>query len=188
VGRLIALAVLAATVAAGWAGPTLLQAVLPWQARLLESLTPGFMLRQLSIESTAGHWHLAAQLVSREHLVLHGRVIEPGLQLQAHTPARGGQRLLGVAALWLAWCCWRRLGDPSLGATRLAAVTALVLWPLAIALPAVVLSGQIWALLVPTVEPTLAWVLAWSSDRLLQGADLAIAVAAAYLTTPPHRP
>lgn len=154
-------------------GGPMLALLRPLQAAVLQWLMPEFSVDRLDLESAAGTLRLSARAVTREHIVLRGRVFPPGLAFEAHTPARQTQRLAVMTLLTCA-LCWgisQALRWPSMLAIAGAGLAATL-----VAAP-VVLAGQMWSLGVAGLdEPSLRALLVEASRVVLHGGDMALVI------------
>lgn len=155
------------------AGGPALALLRPLQAVVLQWLMPEFSVDRLDLETAAGTLRLSARSVTREHIVLRGRVFPPGLAFEAHTPARQTQRL-GVMTLLACAMCWgtgQALRWHSMLAIACAGLAATL-----VAAP-VVLAGQMWSLGVAGLdEPSLRALLVEASRVVLHGGDMALLI------------
>jgi hypothetical protein len=173
--RLASLVLAASALLLALATPTWLQHLLPAQQHVMAWASPDLQVHTLTLSHTP--WRLTAQVSTRRHEVLQGRVWPPGMVWSAHTPARVSQKLLVVCCAALAWLLWQgpRLGLRR-GLRRHAALwAALASWALAwaVASAPLILVGQLWAMgLGGQAETTWYHLLARASSFLLHGGDV----------------
>ncbi|WP_341891703.1 hypothetical protein [Variovorax sp. YR752] len=145
----------------------------PLQAAVLQWLMPEFTVERIGLETATGSLRLSARAVTREHVVLRGRVFAPGLAFEAHTPARQTQRL-AVMTLLACALCWNIGMAPRWRSTL--AIACVGLAATLVTAP-VVLAGQMWSTVVAGLdEPSLRAVLVECSRFVLHGGDMALVV------------
>jgi hypothetical protein len=167
--RWAALAVAVAALSLAVVPPCWLHRLVPAQAAALAILLPEFDVREVTLQPAP--WQLTVRVQTRAHEVLHGRVWPPGLDIEAHTPARLVQRMLVLCVAGMACLLWRK--KPLQTRT----VTCTLAWWAAwasLTLP-LVLAGQLWAVVLDDNTP-LGWPLALvgASRFFLHGGDLVL--------------
>lgn len=165
----------ALALASASADPAWLARAVPAQAAVLKLLMPGFELKSVALEFGAGQHRLAARAVSTGYVVLQGRAWPPGLDLQAHTPARQLQRQAALVFASMALLAWRR---PGLRCGTWAGVFGASI-ALLVGITPLVLAGQMWGLgLDGRVEPSWQFLSVLASDLVLHGGDIALCLTA----------
>jgi hypothetical protein len=167
--RWAALALAVAALSLAVAPPHWLHRLVPAQAAVLAALLPEFDVREVTLQTAP--WQLTVRAQTRTHEVLHGRVWPPGLDIEAHTPARLVQRMLVLCVASMAWLLWRQ--TPLQARTATGTLAWWAAWA-SLTLP-LVLAGQMWALVLDDNTP-LGWPLALvgASRFFLHGGDLVL--------------
>lgn len=181
----IRLAIVALTLWAGLGAPSrpLLEALLPAQTLVYQTLMPEHRLLKIDLRQQGAQLSLAVHSQTARYIVVRGKAYPPGVDFEASTPARSALLVAMVVVIGGALVT-RGQAAAMLGRAALCLVAAVLL---AIVIPAVVLAGAQWGVAYGAFEELSApTMLVGASDFLLHGGGLAIGAAIVWcLRTPP---